>query len=111
VPQEKRPPSSAERSPSSTERDSREATDAKTARKLSFKEKHLLDTLPDIIAKLESEVQNLSGKLADNGFFARDRAGFDAVTLRLAHAQSALDEAETQWLELEERRAWVEAKS
>ncbi len=111
LPEEKRPQSSAERSPSSAERDPREATDAKTARKLSFKEKHLLDTLPGIIAKLESEIQNLSGKLADNGFFARDRTGFDAVTSRLAHAQSALDEAETQWLELEERRAWVEAKS
>ncbi len=111
VPQEKRQLSSAERSPSSAERDPREATDAKTARKLSFKEKHLLDTLPGIIAKLEREIQDLSGKLADNGFFARDRAGFDAVTSRLAHAQSALDDAETQWLELEERRAWVEAKN
>jgi len=84
------------------------ASDPKNARKLSFKEKHLLDTLPGAIARLETEIEELSKKLEDSAFFARDREGFEAATSRLATAQTALDDAETMWLELEERRALLE---
>ncbi|MEZ5898144.1 MAG: ATP-binding cassette domain-containing protein [Hyphomicrobiaceae bacterium] len=83
----------------------------KPSRKLSFKEKHLLDTLPGTIASLEDEIRKLSKKLEDSGFFRRDREGFDNATSRLAEAQALLDKAETQWLELEDRRAVLENKS
>ena len=78
---------------------------AKSARnKLSFKEKHALETLPAEIAKLELEIAALSRRLADPGLYTRDRAGFDAATGRLGAAQSRLGNAETEWLELEEKR-------
>lgn len=101
---EKRPPSG---SVSVAERN----VDMKPAKKLSFKEKHLLDTLPDTIAKLEAEIARLSAKLSDSGLFTKNRADFDAATAKLAENQRALDAAETQWLELEEKRAALEPRN
>jgi ATP-binding cassette subfamily F protein uup len=76
--------------------------------KLSYKEKHALSILPDEIAKLETEIKTLSTKLADAGLYARDRSGFEKTNARLADAQQQLETAETQWLELEEKRAAIE---
>lgn len=76
--------------------------------KLSFKEKHALETLPGEIAKLEAEIKALSAKLADAGLYARDRVTFEAASARIHEAQLRLDSAETQWLELEEKRAALE---
>jgi ATP-binding cassette subfamily F protein uup len=85
-----------------------EASTGSQQRKLSFKEKHALSTLPGEIAKLETEIKTLSEKLADAGLYARDRAAFDQASARLADAQVRLDDAEMQWLELEEKRAAIE---
>jgi ATP-binding cassette subfamily F protein uup len=85
--------------------------DAKSVKKLSFKEKHLLDTLPDKMAKLEAEIARLSEKLSDSGLFSNKRAEFDAATAKLAEAQRSLEAAETQWLELEDKRAALEPRS
>lgn len=76
--------------------------------KLSYKEKHALSILPDEIAKLEAEIKTLSTKLADAGLYARDRSAFEKTNARLADAQQQLETAETQWLELEEKRAAIE---
>ena len=77
-------------------------------RKLSFKEKHALATLPGEIEKLEAEITALTVKLADAQLFATDRAAFDKATARLATVQSNLESAESRWLDLEERRATIE---
>ena len=76
--------------------------------KLSFKEKHALSALPAEIAKLEAEIEALAVKLADNGLYERDRTAFDVASARVADAQRQLEQAETQWLELEEKRAAIE---
>ncbi len=73
--------------------------------KLSFKDKHALSILPNEIAKLETEIKTLSAKLTDAGLYTRDRPAFDKASARLADAQRQLEDAETQWLELEEKRA------
>ena len=83
----------------------------KGGQKLSFKEKHLLETLPGQIEKLESEIAILSKKLADPALFGRDRAAFDAASAALAKAQTALDEAEMQWLELDEKRSTLASRA
>jgi ATP-binding cassette subfamily F protein uup len=85
-----------------------DAAGSSPQRKLSFKEKHALSALPGEIAKLETEIKTLSEKLADAGLYARDRAAFDQASARLADAQVRLDDAEMQWLELEEKRAAIE---
>jgi ATP-binding cassette subfamily F protein uup len=70
-------------------------------RKLKFKEKHALETLPKTIAGLQSKADELQVMLADPQFYQRDRAGFEKVTSDLGEAQRKLAAAEEQWLELE----------
>ena len=78
-------------------------------RKMTFKDKHALETLPTRVQKLEVEISALSAKLGDSELFVHNRPEFDAASARLADAQTALEAAETQWLELEELRAGIEA--
>lgn len=70
-------------------------------RKLSFKEKHALETLPKTIDELHSEIAAMQTKLGDPGFYGKDPNGFQAATARLSAAQAELSAAEEQWLELE----------
>jgi ATP-binding cassette subfamily F protein uup len=70
-------------------------------RKMKFKEKHALETLPKTIAALNAKADELQGKLADPQFYTRDRAGFEKVTTDLGETQRKLAAAEEQWLELE----------
>lgn len=70
-------------------------------RKLSFKEKHALETLPASMAQLESEIAQHQAALADSDLFARDPHGFKTAVEGLEDAQQKLAQAEDQWLELE----------
>jgi len=74
---------------------------AEKKRRLSFNEKHALETLPKTIADLEAETRALQAKLDDPDFFTRDRAGFEKTTAALGAVQAKLAEAEERWLELE----------
>lgn len=85
------------------------AASTPTTRKLSFKDKHALETLPGEIKKLETEIERLGSILADAELFARDRKTFDATTAKLNAAQEKLEAAELRWLELEELRSGVDA--
>jgi len=92
----------------------REKTDAQSApaarRRLSFNDKHALETLPARIAALEAEIAMLSRTIADPGLYARDRAAFDTASATLGKAQADLAAAEDEWLRLEELREQVEAR-
>ncbi len=85
-------------------------TKPQAKRRLSFNEKHALETLPRTMAALHDKVQNLAARLEDHGLYARDRKAFDAATTALAAAQEELAEAEGKWLELELLREEVEGK-
>ena len=85
---------------------SRETASADTAarptkRRLMFKDKHALETLPKAIGKLQTEINELQAKLADPQFYARDRAAFAKVTAALGELQLKIAAAEEQWLDLE----------
>jgi ATP-binding cassette subfamily F protein uup len=84
------------------------AAPAQGQRKLSFKEKHALETLPGLMKKLEAEAAALEQRLADPGYFGRDAKGFDADIKRLATIRDELARAEEQWLELEMKREELE---
>ena len=73
-------------------------------RRMTFKDKHALETLPKTIAALQREADALQAKLADSHFYARDRAAFEQVTAALGELQGKIAAAEEQWLELEIRR-------
>ena len=76
--------------------------------RLSFKEKHALQTLPDRIAALESEIGRLQGVLNDPGLYARDPAAFGIAAADLARAEEQRAQAEDEWLVLELKREEVE---
>jgi ATP-binding cassette subfamily F protein uup len=79
-------------------------------RRLSFNEKHALETLPARIAALETDIVRLSKVIADPGLYGRDRAAFDKASATLGKAQADLSAAENEWLRLEELREQVEAR-
>jgi len=87
-----------------------EPTSAPTARRrLSFKEKHALETLPATIAKLTARVEKLRAVIADPDLYARDRALFEKASAELAARESEIHAAEEAWLELELLREDIEA--
>ena len=77
-------------------------------RKLSFHEKHALETLPKTIIALSAEVRALHGRLDDPGLYARDRKSFEETSAALAATQGELAAAEAKWLELEILREEIE---
>ena len=72
--------------------------------RMTFKDKHALETLPKTIAALQADADRLQAKLADPQFYARDRAAFEKATAALGETQRKIAAAEEQWLELEIRR-------
>jgi ATP-binding cassette subfamily F protein uup len=77
-------------------------------RKLSFNEKHALETLPKTIATLQAEIARHQKLLDDPQLFAKDRKTFDAASAAIAEAHDKLHQAEQRWLELEMLREQLE---
>jgi ATP-binding cassette subfamily F protein uup len=77
-------------------------------RKLTFKDKHALETLPARIEALHEEIRTLRARLADDGFYARDAKGFAATAAKLSAAEAELATSEERWLELEMLREEIE---
>jgi ATP-binding cassette subfamily F protein uup len=77
-------------------------------RRLSFNEKHRLETLPRKMALLQEKIGKLQEDLADPALYRRDRASFDRNSTALAAAQAELAAAEESWLELEILREALE---
>ncbi|MEE8439172.1 MAG: ATP-binding cassette domain-containing protein [Micropepsaceae bacterium] len=84
------------------------AKPAAARRKLSFKDKHALETLPAAIESLEKEIAAMNTQLADSSFYARDADGFAATSKRLEETKISLADAEERWLELETLREELE---
>ena len=80
------------------------------ARKLSFKDRHALETLPGQIERLQATIGKLRGALADPDLYRRDAALFQRATTALANAETELAQAEDRWLELEILREEMEAR-
>ena len=81
----------------------------KSKRKLSFKDKHALETLPARIEALQSDIAKLQTKLADATLYTKDPKTFATTTAALAKSQADLSAAEENWLELEMRRQELES--
>lgn len=72
---------------------------------LSFTEKHRLEELPAIIARLEAEITKLGEFLSDPDLYATAPQKFQKATDALGERQAALNAAEEEWLVLEEKAA------
>ena len=90
-------------------RSQRPAAGSSARSRMSFKEKHLLDTLPGRIAALGTEIARLQATIGDSGLYGRDPQGFAAAASRLAGLQAELSQCEEQWLELEIKREEIGA--
>jgi len=78
-------------------------------RRLGFREKHALETLPKTMEALNTRIRALHAQIDDPSFYARDPKGFEAATAALSAAEAELSAAEEQWLELEILREEIEA--
>ena len=70
-------------------------------KKLSFKEQHLLKTLPTEIEKLQTQVACLEAKLHNPDFYTQNPEEFNKTTIELTNTKEQLEAAEIMWLELE----------
>src|ERR1700716_4125575 len=77
-------------------------------RKLNFKDKHALETLPKTMAKLQSEIAKQQRHLDDANLYRKDRKKFDTASAALTTAQKKPEAAEKKWLELEVMREEIE---
>ncbi|MGB8278597.1 MAG: ABC-F family ATP-binding cassette domain-containing protein [Methylovirgula sp.] len=84
------------------------AKEAKPKRKLSFNEKHALETLPLRIDELQVTAARLKAALADADLYARDPARFAKTSEALAKVEADLAKAEEDWLALEILREEIE---
>ncbi len=73
-------------------------------RRMAFKDRHALQSLPGQIDALHATIARLAAVLADAGLYARDPARFATTAAALTEAQAALAEAEERWLALEIER-------
>lgn len=85
------------------------ASKKQSAKKLSYKQKYALDTLPDRMEALSGEIAELETRLADPKLYETDPEGFNSVASNLDTKRAELAAAEEQWLELEMLREEMEA--
>ncbi len=76
--------------------------------KLTFKDKHALETLPGDIAAAETKIEQLKVKLAEPDFFQKDAAGFNKAAEELSALETQLGQMEEEWLRLEMLREELE---
>ena len=77
-------------------------------KRLSFKHKHALETLPMEIDKLSDIIAKCSNELAAPDLFGKNPRRFDKLMRTLSAAEKKLAETETKWLELEMMREEIE---
>jgi len=70
-------------------------------RKMSFKETKELETLPQTIEKLETDIQNLTLVMADPSFYQLDKSVIQEQQDRLSKNQKDLEAAYARWEALE----------
>ena len=78
-------------------------TPKKAVKKLSYHELRELESLPDAIERIESEIATLQATIADANFFAQERAQTKPVLDRLAVVQNDLEASLERWTYLEEK--------
>ena len=76
---------------------------AKSANKLTFKERQELQRLPGRIHELEEQQAELHAAMADPAFFKQDGAQIAETTNRVKQLEAELSDAYARWEELEER--------
>jgi ATP-binding cassette subfamily F protein uup len=79
-----------------------------SAKKLSYKQKFALETLPKRMEQAAANIGIIEGRLADPGLYRRDPKAFADASGALDRARADLAAMEDEWLELEMLREEVE---
>ena len=79
-------------------------SEPKKATKLSFKDQHRLKEVEAVMPKLEVEIAELEAELSDPGLFNQDPDAFNRINTRLETARAELEQAELDWMEIEEKK-------
>ncbi|MDW6021968.1 ABC-F family ATP-binding cassette domain-containing protein [Mesorhizobium sp. BAC0120] len=79
-----------------------------TAKKLSYKQKFALESLPKKMEEAADRIAALEKKLTDPALFSRDAAAFNKTATELEKERAALAAMEEEWLELEMLREEIE---
>jgi ATP-binding cassette subfamily F protein uup len=82
---------------------------AKKSVKLSYKDQRRLEECEALIAKSPAIIAKLEEALADPNLYSRDPATFDKTMKALDKARADLEQAEMEWLELEEKKEILSA--
>ncbi len=102
----RKPEAKAKSAPEKTPAAQREAKPSR--RRMTFNDKHALDTLPVKMAALQKNIAKLQKQLDDPGLYARDQKKFSEISAALGAAQMELAASEERWLELEMLREEIE---
>ena len=76
--------------------------------RLSFRDKHRLDTLPDEIAAIDAEIALIETKLAVPDLFQNEPDLFNRLVDMLAAQKDSKDQKEMEWLEAAEKAEALE---
>jgi ATP-binding cassette subfamily F protein uup len=71
--------------------------------RLGFRERHLLENLPDEIATLEREIADIEEQLAVPNLFQNNRDKFNDLVNLLTARRDSKDRKELEWLEIAEK--------
>ncbi len=82
---------------------------AKARGKMSFKDKHALETLPKTMESLTAKAAVMKAELADPRIYARSPAEFSTKAAALAKLEHELATLEEEWLRLEMLREELES--
>ena len=77
-------------------------------RRMTFNDKHALDTLPARMAALQRDIAKLQKQFDDPSLYARDAKKFAEISAALGAAQTELAASEERWLALEMLREEIE---
>ena len=78
------------------------------AKKLSFKQKFALESLPGKMEAVSASISALENNIADPAFYERDPKGFQKTIAALDKERATLAAMEEEWLELEMLREELE---
>jgi ATP-binding cassette subfamily F protein uup len=72
--------------------------------KLSFKDQHRLKEVEEALPRLEAEIEKLETELSNPDLFTKNPDEFQRINTRLEAARSELEQAELDWMEIEEKK-------